>query len=274
MTGFDLGPALRFCPAARPARFDKAIQRADAVLLDLEDAVRPADKSAARDALTSHPLDPSRTVVRVNPVSSDDFAADLDALAQTRYRWVMLPKTESVADVAALNDGYRVIALCESAAGVLAAPEIARFEAVEALMWGAEDLVASLGGTSSRHTDGSYRDVARHARSHILLAAGAAGKAAIDTVHLDIADLDGLRAEVTDAVASGFRATACIHPGQIATIRDAFQPNADQIERAEALLRTAETEPGVFRFRGQMVDEPALRHARSILRSRTKNGEK
>ncbi|GGF02875.1 HpcH/HpaI aldolase/citrate lyase family protein [Mycetocola zhadangensis] len=273
MTGFDLGPALLFCPADRPDRFDKAIRRADAVILDLEDAVRPADKRAARDAITSHPLDPTRTVVRVNPAGTPDFAEDLVALARTDYRWVMLPKTESAADVAALGDRYGVIALCETAAGVLAAPEIARVDSVRALMWGAEDLLASLGGTSSRHADGSYRQVARHARSHVLLAAGAAGKTAIDSVYLDIADLDGLHAEVADAVASGFSATACIHPTQVPTIRDAFLPDEAQIEGAEALLTAAETEQGVFRFRGRMVDEPALRHARSILRLRAKNDE-
>lgn len=274
MTEFDLGPALLFCPADRPDRFEKAIKRADAVILDLEDAVRPENKQLARDALLQHSLDPSRTVVRVNPASTEHFVADLDALANTEYRWVMLPKTESVADIAALGSRYRVIALCETAAGVFAAPEMARQDTVEALMWGAEDLVASLGGTSSRFDDGSYREVARFARSHVLLAAGAGGKAAIDTVYLDIGNTDGLRAEARDAVASGFAASACIHPAQVATIRDAFRPSETESSAAEALLRFAETASGVFRFEGRMVDEPALRHARSIVRLTAKNREK
>jgi citrate lyase subunit beta/citryl-CoA lyase len=274
VTGFEMGPALLFCPADRPDRFEKASERADAVLLDLEDAVRAENKQAARDAITRHPLDPSRTIVRVNPASTADFAADVEALSGTDYRWVMLPKTESTSDVDALGDGFRVIALCETAAGVLTAPDVARQNAVEALMWGAEDLVASLGGTSSRREDGSYREVARYARSHILVAAGAAGKAAIDSVYLDIADLDGLRAEVTDAAASGFRATACIHPGQVATIREGYHPSAAQIDDAHALLEAAESAPGVFRFRGRMVDEPALRHARATLRLAAETREK
>jgi citrate lyase subunit beta/citryl-CoA lyase len=186
----------------------------------------------------------------------------------------MLAKTESVADIAALGDRFRVIALCESAAGVLAAPDIARLDSVAALMWGAEDLVASLGGTSSRHQDGTYRDIARHARSSVLLAAGAAGKAAIDAVYLDIADLDGLHSEVTDAVASGFRATACIHPGQVPIIRDGYRPSEDDIDTATALLSAAESSPGVFRFRGLMVDEPALQHARATLRLAAKTRHK
>ena len=185
---FHLGPALLFCPANRPDRYQKALERADAVIIDLEDAVAPDDREDAREALVQTPLDPERVVVRINPVGSHDFSADLSALEATAYRYVMLPKAEHP-DAAAAVAGYRVVALCETAAGVLAAPDIALQPNVVALMWGAEDLVASLGGTSSRFADGRYRAVADHARSQVLLAAGAAGIAAIDTVHLDIADL-------------------------------------------------------------------------------------
>ncbi len=111
-------------------------------------------------------------------------------------------------------------------------------------MWGAEDLVASLGGTSSRHQDGRYRDVATHARSAVLLAAGAAGKPAVDTVHLDIADLDGLAAEAEDAVAVGFAATACIHPSQVETVRAAYRPDEAQVAEAVELLEAARAAGG------------------------------
>jgi citrate lyase subunit beta/citryl-CoA lyase len=133
-------------------------------------------------------------------------------------------------------------------------------------MWGAEDLVASLGGSSSRFRDGHYRAVALHARSAVLLAAGAHDKAAIDTVHLDIADTEGLAAQARDAAASGFIASACIHPGQVATIRSAYAPSQDELEYARAVLAAAEGERGVFVFRGGMVDEPLLAHARRVLR--------
>lgn len=266
MTDFDLGPALLFCPADRPDRFDKAAARADAVILDLEDGVLPADRPAARRALVEHPLDPDTTIVRLNPAGSADFAADLTALAASRYRTVMLAKTESAADVEKVGDGIRVLALCETARGVLAAPDIAASAAVVALMWGAEDLVASLGGTASRDSDGRYRALAVHARSRVLLAAGANGRAAVDSVYLDIADLDGLAAEVADAAASGFAATACIHPGQVATIRSGYAPSAADIAAAKALLGAAENAAGAFRFDGKMVDEPVLRHARAVLR--------
>jgi citrate lyase subunit beta/citryl-CoA lyase len=261
---FDLGPALLFCPADRPERYAKAAERADAVILDLEDAVAPGDKSAAREALVGHPLDPARTIVRVNHAGTDAHELDLEAIDSTDYRFVMLAKTSGVRDLDRLED-YDVIALCETAAGVVNAAAIAALKNVVGLMWGAEDLVASLGGSSSRRADGSYRDVARHARSTVLLAAGAHAKAAIDAVHLDIADLDGLSAEATDAAAVGFTATACIHPDQVATIRAAYAPSADELAWARNMLAAAERERGVFVFRGRMVDEPVLAHARSLI---------
>jgi citrate lyase subunit beta/citryl-CoA lyase len=254
------GPALLFCPADRPDRFAKALERADAVILDLEDAVAPENRAAARQAIAASDLDPARVIVRVNEVGSTDYELDLAAI--TRYRTVMVPKADARL-LDALPD-FEVIALCESAAGVGDAPLLAR--RVAALMWGAEDLVASLGGTSSRHADGSYRDVARVARAQVLLAAGAAGILAIDTVHLDIDDLEGLRAEAADATASGFAATACIHPSHVPVIREAYAPTADQVAWATRVLDAAAGESGVFRFEGTMVDGPVLRHAEAILR--------
>ncbi|WP_277246571.1 aldolase/citrate lyase family protein, partial [Micrococcus terreus] len=93
--GFDLGPSIMFVPADRPDRYAKGIERADAVILDLEDAVLPADRPAARQALLDTPLDPARTIVRVNPVGTEDFADDLEALSRTEYTTVMLAKAES-----------------------------------------------------------------------------------------------------------------------------------------------------------------------------------
>jgi citrate lyase subunit beta/citryl-CoA lyase len=262
---FRFGPALLFCPADRPDRFEKALDRADAVILDLEDAVADDAKHAARLALLAHPLDPERVIVRVNPASSVHFADDLAAIAETGYRTVMLAKCEGTADLVDLAE-YEVIPLCETARGVLAANEIAALPNVSALMWGAEDLVASLGGSSSRFSDGRYRDVATHARSQVCLAAAAHEVAAIDTVHLEIGDLDGLRAEAEDAVAVGYAATACIHPGQIEVVRSAYRPDAERLEWARAVLEAAAVEGGVFAFRGGMVDAPVLRQAAALIR--------
>ena len=265
------GPALLFCPADRDDRYEKALAAADSVILDLEDAVAPADKPAARARVAASSLDPQRTIVRVNPAGTADHALDLAALTGTGYRTVMLAKAESAADLDALHAaGHRVLALCETARGVVRAEEIAGHPAAIGLMWGAEDLIASMSGRSSRfgtgeRDQGGYRDVARHARSRVLLAAKAAGRAAVDSVHLDIGDAEGLRAEALDAAASGFDATACIHPGQAAVIRAAYAPTSAETDWAERVLAEAALRPGVFRFEGRMVDEPVLRQARAIL---------
>ncbi|QIG40776.1 CoA ester lyase [Microbacterium sp. 4R-513] len=263
---FDHGPAILFCPADRPERYAKALERADAVILDLEDAVAPADKTAARGFLIESELDPSRVIVRVNPIASDAFLSDLATLSQTDYRTIMLAKTESPKRVAKIDARFEVVALLETAKGVSQAERIAELDNVVALMWGAEDLVASIGGTSSRKPNGRYRDIARYARARTLLAAGARNKAAIDAVHLDISDVKRLRIEATDAAASGFAATACIHPSQVEIIRAAYRPDSDDVAWAEAVLAAAKGERGVFTYDGRMVDEPVLRHARGILR--------
>ena len=268
---FTLGPALLFCPADRPDRFAKALERADAVILDLEDGVAPEHKEAARQAVVEHPVDSARVIVRVNGAGTPDHDADVAALARTGYRTVMLPKADGRFVGPLLRpDGapYAVVALCETAAGVLAASALAARPDVVALAWGADDLVASLGGTSSRRPDGEYRDVARYARSAVLLAARAAGKAAIDAVHLDITDLEGLRAEALDGAAVGFAASMCVHPSQVAVIRAAYAPLSDEVSGARHVLEAAARAPssGAFALDGHMVDGPVLKQAHAVLR--------
>ena len=259
------GPAWLFCPADRPERYGKAAAVADVVILDLEDGVAAADRPAAREALRSTPLDPERTVVRVNPAGTEEQARDLEALAGTAYTTVMLAKTESADQVAALAP-RKVVALIETPRGAVFCAQIAAAQECVAMMWGAEDLVAAMGGGSSRHADGRYRDVARHVRSSVLLAASTFGRAALDAVYLNIGDLDGLKAEALDGAAVGFAATVCIHPSQIAVVRDAYRPAPERVDWARRVLAAAQTERGVFAFEGQMVDSPVLRHAEAILR--------
>jgi citrate lyase subunit beta/citryl-CoA lyase len=271
---FLMGPALLFCPADRPERYQKAAERADAVILDLEDAVAPADKKRARGAILAQlgsagdapELDPSRTIIRINPAGTDEFEKDLHCLKHTPYRHVMLAKAESAAQLKEL-EGYSVIALCETAAGIVNAAAIAAEPNVVALMWGAEDLLASLGGTSSRDDDGGYRAVALHARSAVLLAARAFGKEAIDSVYVNIPDLDGLAAEARDAAASGFGSKACIHPNQVAAVRTAYAPSESDVAAATELLDAAAAAgTGVFQYQGKMIDGPILSHAETTLR--------
>jgi citrate lyase subunit beta/citryl-CoA lyase len=267
MSGWTPGPGWLFCPADRPDRYAKALARADVVVVDLEDAVAASAKTAARDALrglaADGVLDRRRTVLRLNAAGTADHAEDVRLGTEVGLVRVMLAKAESPAALAAIP--AEVVALVETPLGVVRAEQLAAVDNVVALMWGADDLVAGLGGTSSRRADGRYRDVAAYARSRSLVAAKAYGRLALDAVHMDIADLDGLRAECEDAAAVGFDATVAIHPSQVPVIRDAYRPSADQVAWARALLEAHGEDGGVGTFEGRMVDGPVFRQAVRVL---------
>lgn len=270
--GLRGGPGLLFCPADRPDRYAKALAAADSVIIDLEDGTGAGAKDAARTALLNSHLDPARVIVRVNGTDTAEHAADIAALRRTSYRTLMLPKTETRAQLDSLGGHWHVIALCETPAGILNAPQIAAEPEVTAMFWGAEDLTASLGGRSSRHPGGQYRDVARHARATVLLAAAACGKAAIDSVYLNIGDLDGLAVEAQDAAASGFTYKACIHPSQVTVVRAAFRADDAQVAWARRVLAAVQAsagqqDSGAIKVDGQMVDAPVIRQAEAILAS-------
>ena len=145
-----LGPAILFAPADRPERFAKAADRADMVILDLEDGCRAENREAAREAIASCDLDPARTIVRVNPAEVEDYAADIDMLRGTAFRQVMLPKASSAQQVdelvAALGEKPQVIALIETPLGVMRAEELAQAGAHGLAQDSAERGVARRGG--------------------------------------------------------------------------------------------------------------------------------
>lgn len=256
------GPAWLFCPADRPERFEKAAAVADVVILDLEDGA--GDKPAAREALLSTPLDPARTVVRINSADSGEQDRDLEVLARTEYTTVMLPKCEVAEQVTALAP-LHVVLIVETPLGALKVDETAAAANTWGVMWGAEDLFGFLGGTNNRFPDDSYRDVAKYVRSRSLLAAKAYGRQALDSVYIDIRNLDGLRAEVDDAVAVGFDIKVAIHPSQVAVIREGYAPTPEQVQWAQEILAVAELQPGAFAHNGLMVDAPILRRAERIV---------
>jgi citrate lyase subunit beta/citryl-CoA lyase len=267
MTWIPPGPALLFCPADRPERFLKAALMADAVILDLEDGVAASNKPAAREALRRSELDPAETVVRINPAGTRDHELDLESLAATPYDIVMLAKSESAEQMAGLSH-LQVLALCETPQGIFCAASMAACTWVTGLMLGAEDLVATLGGRSSRDIDGKLTGVAQFARSQMLLVASSHGKLAIDAAHLNIGDPEGLSVEAGDAALSGFSAKACIHPSQAAVVRRAYQPSDQDVDWARGVLAANTVSQGVFVYEGQMVDAPVLRQARRILGAR------
>ncbi|WP_203335637.1 HpcH/HpaI aldolase/citrate lyase family protein [Nocardioides limicola] len=269
------GAAWLFCPADRPDRYGKALSAADVVIVDLEDAVAPAAKGAGREALrqlaADGSLDVDRTIVRLNSADTPDHPLDAALTSELGIRRVMLAKTEAAAEVTALP--HDVIALLETPAGIERAGEIAAADNTVGVMWGADDLVAGLGGTSSRYPDGRYRDVARYARSRALVAAKAAGRFALDAVHMDIADVAGLAAACEDAAAVGFDGGVAIHPSQVAVIRAAYAPDPDRVDWARRLLAHVGDDRSVTTFEGRMVDGPIYKQAERVLRLARATGE-
>lgn len=274
MNEWNPGPAWLFCPADRPDRYPKALAAADVVILDLEDAVAPTNRTAARNALrrlaTDGTLDRDRTVVRINGADTADHAADLAATSDAGIHRVMLAKSEEPSRLPPIE--AEVVLLVETPRGIEHTARLAEQANVIAVMWGADDLVAGLGGTASRHDDGRYRDVARYARSRALIAAKAHGRLALDAVHMDIADTDGLAAECEDAVAVGFDATVAIHPSQVPVIRAAYSPSPQRVEWARRLLAHVGDDRSVTTFEGRMVDGPIFKQAERVLRLATGTG--
>lgn len=162
------GPAWIVVPADQPEQFAEAAQAADVVVLDLHNGVLPRDKEFARQCILECPLDPARTVIRVNPVGTDEHTADLQALETTTYRRVVVPQVESAQQIAGLS-GYEVVASIDSPQGALALGEVAGASGVVGLVWGSEDLIGNLGGLTSRKCNGALRDISLHVRSQTLL---------------------------------------------------------------------------------------------------------
>ena len=273
--------SLLFVPGDRPDRFDKAAAAgADALILDLEDAVAADRKTAAREAIVARlaaggegPL----LFVRMNPIDGPFFEADLDALADTRPDGIVLPKAEGAATVTALDAQLRRrrvegIALLPIATETPAALfTLGSYGAVAGrlagLTWGAEDLPAAIGAATSREQDGSYTAPYELARSLTLFAAAAAGVAPIDTVYPAFRDAEGLARYVARAARDGFIGMMAIHPAQVATINAAFTPDEAAVSRARRIVAMFDAAPGAgtLQLDGMMLDAPHLKQARRIL---------
>ncbi|GAB2740027.1 HpcH/HpaI aldolase/citrate lyase family protein [Nocardioides pakistanensis] len=260
-----------FVPGDRPERFAKAAAAgADVVVLDLEDAVAPDAKDAARAAVAGW-LDEADVLcaVRVN-ATPPLLDADLESLAGSAPRLVMLPKAEdpaAVADVVArLPQGSRVVALVETARGVLEAPAVAAVPGVERLAFGSFDLAAELG------VDPDHGPAMATARGALVLAAAAAGLSApVDGVTGAVDDAARLGADVAASRALGFGGKLCIHPRQVLTVAEAFAPSAEERAWAERVLAGA-GDNGVAVVDGRMIDKPVVERARRVLAAAAREG--
>mgnify|MGYP001331300507 CR=1 FL=1 len=265
----DLGPALLFCPGDRPERFQKAVDASDHAVLDLEDGAAPANRDMARDAVAAYLRTAARpAIVRINLPESARGQADAKAVLAAGAKVIMLPKTESAAEVeaiAALGDAI-LIAIIESARGVAAMREIVAHPAVAGVTWGPYDLSADMGMRKVRDGDGRMLAPLALARDQMLLAAAAARKVAIDTVTVEVSNPELQIREAREAAALGFGAKMCIHPTQVKIIRDGFRPTEAEIAHARKLIAAGEAAGnGALLFEGEMVDEPILKRARRVL---------
>lgn len=258
-----------YVPSSRPDRFDKAATSgADIVILDLEDAVAPADKASARgnvvDWLATRPVDvgvsgrPGVAVqVRINAPGTPDGAADIAALPPSVA--LRLPKVESITGLDAV--GQRDLhALVETALGLEQAFAIASDPRVMSIALGEADLAADLGTTDEA--------ALAWARARLVVAARAAGlRAPMMSVFPRISDLDGLARSCAEGRALGMRGRTAIHPSQLEVIRQSFAPTERELTWAERVLAAVDAAGGGVAVLddGAMVDEAMARRARSLL---------
>ena len=259
-----------FVPGNRPERFAKALASgADAVVLDLEDAVSADSKDAARAAVGEWAAgatvaDHARCVVRTNDRASPHFAGDLRLVADAGLPAVMLPKAESAADAAAIlavAPHAAVLALVESARGIAHVDEVAHGPGVVRLVFGTLDYALDLDLDLDEGPDGLGYAADRLAVAS--RAAGLSGPVAGVTPQLD----DGARllADLAWARRRGFGAKLCIHPAQVAPIHAALAPAPEAVAWAQRVLAAEAASPGAARLDGRMIDLPVVRQAQRTL---------
>ncbi|MEE4209299.1 MAG: CoA ester lyase [Parvularcula sp.] len=265
----SLWRSLLFVPGSRPDRFDKAKSAgADLTCIDLEDAVAPDEKAAARDATLNYlreTADERGELVglRVNAADTEWFRDDLDALRNgSGADFVMLPKPMGTKEITELRDAFghdRIIVVMETARAIGMAEEIADHPALCGAIYGAVDLAGEIG------CDLSW-EAHLYGRSRCAAAFGAAQKRLFDVPYLDVKDPDGLKAETLRAKALGIHARAAIHPAQLGPIHEALAPSAAELERAQRILAAfEEAKGGVALLDGKMIELPVIKAARRIV---------
>ena len=253
--------SLLFLPASNPRAISKArTAGADLVVLDLEDAVKAKDKETARDAAIAAVAEPwpCAVAIRVNSSRSEWHLQDVGAIMHSQVPVIVLPRTEGREELALLQEqiGRPVLAMIETAKGVLAAHSVAREAA--ALIAGTNDLAADLG-----LRPGGDRAALVTALQTLILAARAAGVAAFDGVHNRLDDPEGFAAQCEEGRRFGFDGKSLIHPNQIEPANRLFGPSESEIEAAKLLLAAATG--GAERFEGVMIERMHVEQARWVL---------
>ena len=271
-------------PADSERKMKKAASvGADALILDLEDSVaadaRPAARELARDYLAGK----DNLWVRINPIDTEDAAADLDGVMPSAPAGIVLPKPRGADDLlrlAAMLDKYEkelgievgktgILAICTERPEALftLGSYIGASSRLAAMSWGAEDLSTAVGASANRDDDGNWLPPYELARSLCLFAATAVEIPAIDTVYTDFRDIDGLAEYAANARRDGFSGMLAIHPAQVDVINRSFVPTAAELDRAERIVALFDGNPGagVLGMDGEMIDRPHLVQAKRIL---------
>jgi citrate lyase subunit beta/citryl-CoA lyase len=269
-----------FVPGSRPDLFDKAMaSKADALSFDLEDAVAPTRKQEARNALAywlaspdfaaAQALHPKKIIVRVNAADTPYFAADLDALGGLPIDLLNLPKVESVtalreAAAQAIAAGFQneFLITVETPRALASAAELAAAHPrVAGLQLGLADLFEPLG------IDRYQPETLRAVMLSLRLAAGCAGKYAMDAAYARVRDAEGFRAEAQLARSLGFLGKSCVHPSQVAIANEVFGFSAEEVAEAERIVSASREQDGVgaFLLDGKMIDAPFVQRARDVL---------
>jgi citrate lyase subunit beta/citryl-CoA lyase len=277
--------SLLFAPGDSPRKLEKAgLSAADLVIIDLEDAVAESAKPGARKAVADHLKTTHRRQphwVRINPLDTPHALPDLAAVVPARPDGVILPKaTRADAErldhyLSALETAAGLplgaipvfVLATETAAGVFDVGNYAGCPRLAALSWGAEDSATALGATSNRDDNGDYDFPYQLFRALCLTGAAAASVSAIETIHGDFRDAEGLEKMAHRARRAGFRGMLAIHPDQVPVINAAFSPSPEEIAHAEKVIAAFDANPGAgtVGLDGAMLDMPHLKRAQALL---------
>lgn len=253
-----------FVPGNRPERFEKACNAgAHAVIIDLEDAVAPGDKAAAREAVRAWLAAGRSAWLRINGPESEWFGADLELAGQGGVAGVMLPKAEEARAIRELRSragAARIVPLIESALGLWRAETLAAQAGVERLAFGSVDFQLDTG------IEGDGEELL-YARSRLVIASRVAGRLApVDGVTLAIDDEAALAADARRARLLGFGGKLCIHPRQVACVNAGFAVSPSDIAWARRVLEAAEgSADNAVRLDGKLIDRPVIERARALL---------
>ena len=281
--------SVHFVPGANEKMLTKSLSlAADSLVLDLEDAVTPERKDEARAIVAGWLQDVDfagkERVVRMNPLETPWGLEDLRVTMRSPPDAYLVPKIRTLADIEQIDQtletleseyghvrgGVKLILVStETPQGVLNLPTFTQCPRVTALSWGAEDLSAAIGARRNRDESGNYLDVFKFCRIQTLLCATAGNVQPLDTVYVDIKNLDGLRRDCQEGAWMGYTGKITIHPDQIPIVNELFTPSADEVAEAQELVAAFKEAQRAgrmaFSFRGQMVDVPHLNRARTII---------